>query len=64
MMIITNTTPRIPLGRYPQPRLWGQIGMIPSNARTTMMRSIVPNDMDMFLNMSCYKIALGSVVTV
>ena len=43
--MITSTNPSPPLGPYPQPLLWGHLGIAPTNKRTTMINSINPSDM-------------------
>ena len=40
---IRTTNPRPPLGRYPQSRLWGQVGSVPTSMRITIMSHTVPS---------------------
>jgi hypothetical protein len=37
-----SNSPTSPLGPYPQPRLYGQLGTAPNNNSTRMIKSIVP----------------------
>jgi hypothetical protein len=43
--IIITTSPTPPLGPYPHDRLWGQTGIIPTNASIKITSKIVPIDM-------------------
>lgn len=43
MMKIIKITPRIPLGPYPQPALYGQVGNAPSKMSINIINKIVPN---------------------
>jgi hypothetical protein len=35
--------PKIPLGPYPHPALWGQVGSVPISNKTKITKSTVPN---------------------
>ncbi len=43
--MMSTISPTPPLGPYPHDRLWGQIGIIPTNASIKIMSKIVPIDM-------------------
>ena len=43
MSRIRRTNPRPPLGKYPQSRLWGQVGSVPTSMRITIMSNTVPS---------------------
>lgn len=38
-----KTTPKIPLGPYPQPALYGHVGRAPSKIKIKMINKIVPS---------------------
>jgi hypothetical protein len=41
-MMISKMTPKPPLGKYPQPELYGQLGNAPTNRRIRIITRIVP----------------------
>lgn len=46
-----KTSPMPPLGPYPQPLLWGQLGTAPININTRIINNTVPNDI--FFSLLC-----------
>jgi hypothetical protein len=41
-IMISKMTPKPPLGKYPQPELYGQVGNAPTNRRIRIITRIVP----------------------